>query len=162
MGAWNDRSVSDSTSSARAAAADATRIGDSQDVGEATRPKGRGAGGGDPLVSELRRGGLLPLLVLHEVSASPTYGNQLIDRVAELTGGVVAANPNTMYPLLRDLEAKGFLEGSWEHPERRSRRFYAITDAGRDERDRIASELGPRLDAMAGAIERIRAEVLGD
>ena len=94
------------------------------------------------------------------MSAAPTYGNQLIDRVTELTGGVVAANPNTMYPLLRDLEANGFIEGSWEHPERRSRRFYAITDAGRQERARLAVELGPRLDAMAAAIDRVRAEVL--
>jgi DNA-binding PadR family transcriptional regulator len=104
---------------------------------------------------------LLSLLVLHEVSEGPSYGNQLIDRVAELTGGVIAANPNTMYPLLRTLEAEGLLEGSWEHPERRSRRFYAITDAGASERARLAAELGPRLDSLAVAIERIRAEVLG-
>ena len=37
-----------------------------------------------------------------------------------------------MYPLLRSLEADGPLAGEWEHPERRSRRFYRITDAGRE------------------------------
>lgn len=147
-------------SNAREAAAAATQIGSQAELAAAESARDRGAGKTDPLVSELRRAGLLPLLVLHEVSAAPTYGNQLIDRVTELTGGVVAANPNTMYPLLRDLEANGFIEGSWEHPERRSRRFYAITDAGRLERARLAVELGPRLDAMAGAIDRIRAEVL--
>lgn len=153
--------MSDQASEARAAAADATRIGEAAAEAAAPRRKSRGAGGGDPLVGELRRGGLLPLLVLHEVSSAPSYGNQLIDRVSELTGGVVAANPNTMYPLLRELESQGLLEGSWEHPERRSRRFYSITPAGRSERDRLAAQLGPRLDAMAQAIERIRSDVLG-
>ena len=47
-----------------------------------------------------------------------------------------------MYPLLRSLEAQGLAAGEWEHPERRSRRFYRITDAGVAERDRLAAELG--------------------
>ena len=62
-----------------------------------------------------------------------------------------------MYPLLRSLEAQGLAAGEWEHPERRSRRFYRITDAGRAERERLAGELGPRLDRIARSIDAIRA-----
>src|SRR4051812_29661340 len=109
----------------------------------------RGAGSQDPLVSELRRAGLLPLLVLHFLAREPSYGNQLMEHVTELTGGLIAVNPNTMYPLLRSLEQQGLVRGEWEPPERRSRRFYRLTDAGRAERDRLAAELGPRLDAGA-------------
>jgi DNA-binding PadR family transcriptional regulator len=115
---------------------------------------------GDPLIGDLRRAGLLPLLVLHYLSAERCYGNQLMERIAALTGGTVAVNPNTMYPLLRQLEAKGLAEGSWEHPERRSKRYYAITDAGRAEYERLCAEIGPRLDRIAGSIEAIRSEVL--
>lgn len=115
----------------------------------------------DPLLGELRRHGLLPLLVLHFLAGGPSYGNQLMERVSELTGGLVAVNPNTMYPLLRSLEAQGLAAGEWEHPERRSRRFYRITAAGRAERERLAGELGPRLDGIARSIDAIRAEVLG-
>jgi PadR family transcriptional regulator PadR len=114
----------------------------------------------DPLIGDLRRAGLLPLLVLHYVCAQPCYGNQLMDRIGELTAGAIPVNPNTMYPLLRSLEAQGLVAGEWEHPERRSRRFYRITDAGRVERDRLAAELGPRLDRIAASIEAIRREVL--
>jgi DNA-binding PadR family transcriptional regulator len=64
-----------------------------------------------------------------------------------------------MYPLLRTLEQDGVLVGEWEHPERRSRRFYRLTQAGRAERDRLAAELGPRLDAVAAGIEHLRAEL---
>jgi DNA-binding PadR family transcriptional regulator len=116
---------------------------------------------GDPLIGDLRRAGLLPLLVLHYISAEPSYGNQLIERIAALTNGALTVNPNTMYPLLRSLEAQGMAAGEWEHPERRSRRFYRITDAGRAERDRLAAELGPRLDRIARSIDAIRGEVLG-
>jgi PadR family transcriptional regulator, regulatory protein PadR len=116
---------------------------------------------GDPLIGDLRRAGLLPLLVLHYISAEPSYGNQLIERIAALTNGALTVNPNTMYPLLRSLEAQGMAAGEWEHPERRSRRFYRITDAGRAERDRLAAELGPRLDRIGRSIDAIRGEVLG-
>jgi DNA-binding PadR family transcriptional regulator len=116
---------------------------------------------GDPLIGDLRRAGLLPLLVLHYISAAPCYGNQLIDRIGELTHGALSVNPNTMYPLLRSLEAQGLAAGEWEHPERRSRRFYRVTEAGIAERDRLAAELGPRLDRISRSIAAIRDEVLG-
>ena len=64
-----------------------------------------------------------------------------------------------MYPLLRALESEGLLSGEWEHPERRSRRFYRITPAGRAELERLAEAIGPRLDAVAASVERIRAEL---
>src|SRR4051812_45069142 len=119
----------------------------------------RGAGSQDPLIGDLRRGGLLPLLVLHFVAAEPRYGNQLIERIAALTEGALTVNPNTMYPLLRQLEARGLVQGEWEHPERRSRRFYRITSEGREELDRLTREVGPRLQRIGRSIQAIRREL---
>src|SRR3954447_2251273 len=113
----------------------------------------------DPLVGDLRRAGLLPLLVLHYIALAPSYGNRLIERIQELTGGALTVNPNTMCPLLRSLEARGLVAGEWEHPERRSRRYYRVTPAGEQERRRLAAELGPRLDRIAASIDAIRAEL---
>jgi PadR family transcriptional regulator, regulatory protein PadR len=115
----------------------------------------------DPFAGELRRREVLPLLVLHLIKEGPSYGNQLMERIAAMTAGVLSVNPNTMYPLLRQLEGRGLIEGRWEHPERRSRRFYRITPAGEEERARLAAELGPRLDRIARSIDALRAEVLG-
>ena len=115
---------------------------------------------GDPLLGELRRGGLLPMLVLHFLGDGPSYGNQLMERVSTVTGGLVAVNPNTMYPLLRSLEARGLIAGEWEHPERRSRRFYRLTEAGEAERARLSGEIAPYLDAVAHSVELLRREVL--
>lgn len=119
-----------------------------------------GPGTADPLLGDMRRAGLLPLLVLHYVSREPCYGNQLIERIAWLTAGTVAVNPNTMYPLLRSLESRGLVAGEWEIPGRRGRRFYRITPAGDDERARLACGLAPHLDAVAASIEVIRSELL--
>jgi DNA-binding PadR family transcriptional regulator len=115
-----------------------------------------GAGSADPLAGELRRAGLLPLLVLHFLGDGPSYGNQLMERVETLSRGLIAVNPNTMYPLLRRLEADELIAGEWEHPERRSRRFYRLTEAGEAERSRLAEGVGPRLDAVAEALADIR------
>ena len=119
-----------------------------------------GPGSADPLVGDLRRSGLVTLLVLHYVAGEPCYGNQLIDRIGGLTAGAVAINPNTMYPLLRLLEQRGLVTAQWEHPERRSRRFYRITRAGKAERRRLARQLEPTLDAIAITIDLLRQELL--
>jgi PadR family transcriptional regulator, regulatory protein PadR len=119
----------------------------------------RGPGTADPLVAELRRAGLLRLLVLHFCASGPCYGNQLIERIERLTGGLVAVNPNTMYPLLRALESDGLVAGQWEHPERRSRRFYGITPAGEAERARLDAAIGESLDRVGRSIEAIREEL---
>jgi PadR family transcriptional regulator, regulatory protein PadR len=119
-----------------------------------------GPGSANPLVGDLRRSGLVTLLVLHYVASEACYGNQLMERIATLTSGAVAVNPNTMYPLLRSLEQRGLLTAEWEHPERRSRRYYRITAAGRAERRRLARRLEPNLAAIATTIELIRHELL--
>jgi PadR family transcriptional regulator, regulatory protein PadR len=117
---------------------------------------GGGPGTTDPLVGELRRAGLLPLLVLHLLSAGPSYGNALIEGISISTGALITVNPNTMYPLLRSLEENEFVTGEWEHPQRRSRRFYAITEQGEVERQRLAAEIKPRLEQVASALELLR------
>jgi PadR family transcriptional regulator PadR len=118
---------------------------------------GAGAGSAEPLAGELRRAGVLPLLVLHFLGDGPSYGGQLMEKVETLSRGLIGVNPNTMYPLLRRLEADGLVAGEWEHPERRSRRFYRLTEAGAAERDRLAAGVGPRLDAMVAALGDIKS-----
>ena len=144
----------------REAVAQASRLGDPQ---EAARGAGRPARGrsGDPFTGELRRREVLPLLVLHYIANGPSYGNQLMDRISAVTAGVLSVNPNTMYPLLRQLEARGLIEGRWEHPERRSRRYYSLTDEGRAEYERLVREVRPFLDSIARSIDDIVGEVYG-
>jgi PadR family transcriptional regulator PadR len=115
----------------------------------------------DPFTSELRRREVLPLLVLHLMAQRPSYGNQLMERIAAMTAGVLSVNPNTMYPLLRQLEGRGLIAGEWEHPQRRTRRYYSLTDAGRAEYERLVEEVRPFLDSVKASIDEIVREVYG-
>ena len=128
-----------------------------------TRKRGRPPGrASDVFGGELRRRDVFPLLVLHLVSKEPSFGNRLIEEIEEITQGVMRVNPNTMYPLLRDMESRGQIEGEWEHPDKRTRRFYSITDAGRVEYERLRDELGPFLDSMKRTVTLIQREIYGD
>jgi PadR family transcriptional regulator PadR len=84
-----------------------------------------------------------------------------MERIASLTEGVLQVNPNTMYPLLRDLEARGLIAGTWEHPDRRSRRYYAITKAGAKEYDDLLENMLPFLGALARSLDGIFGEIYG-
>jgi PadR family transcriptional regulator, regulatory protein PadR len=147
------------TERSRAAVRDAVAHAGGLAKDPSAAPAGRG--GQDPLSGELRRREVLPLLVLHLIAAGPSYGNQLMERIAGMTEGVLTVNPNTMYPLLRRLEAQGMIEGKWEHPERRTRRFYALTAAGEAEYARLVEEVRPFLDSVARSIDEIVREVYG-
>ena len=128
-----------------------------------TRKRGRPAGrASDVFGGELRRRDVFPLLVLHLVSKEPSFGNRLIEEIEEITQGVMRVNPNTMYPLLRDMESRGQIEGRWEHPDKRTRRFYSITEVGRVEYERLRDELGPFLDSMKRTVTLIQREIYGD
>src|ERR671928_92219 len=100
-----------------------------------------------------RRRNVLPLLVLHFIAEGPSYGNQLMERIADMTEGVLSVNPNTMYPLLRQLESRGLIEGRWEHPERRTRRYYSMTPAGTRDYQRLLGEVRPFLESVAASVQ---------
>ena len=148
----------DTKTAARKAAKQAAEKAQSVSASAARRPRR----GSDPITGELRRREVLPLLVLHYISQGPCYGNQLMERIASLTAGVLQVNPNTMYPLLRDLEGRGLIEGSWEHPDRRSRRYYAITRTGQAEYESLLREVLPFLGDLARSLDGIFGEIYGD
>lgn len=78
------------------------------------------------MLQELRRGTLV-LCVLKQLE-TPMYGYSLIS-VMEEKG--VKLEANTLYPLLRRLEGQGLLESRWETGGSKPRKYYQITDEGR-------------------------------
>jgi DNA-binding PadR family transcriptional regulator len=102
---------------------------------------------------------VFPVLVLHLLADQADHGSGLMARIEVLCAGLLAVNTNTIYPLLRRLEERGFIVGEWEHPTKRSRRFYRITDDGRKRLDRIKFGMLPYLDTLAGSIARLRSEL---
>ncbi len=121
----------------------------------------RGGRPSDAFGGDIRRRDIFPLLVLHLVAREPTYGNRLIESIEELTKGTISVNPNTMYPLLRELESQGLVEGRWELPDRRTRRYYSITPAGRREYKRLKAEVEPFLDTVIQSVSLVKDEIYG-
>jgi PadR family transcriptional regulator, regulatory protein PadR len=115
----------------------------------------------DAFGGDIRRRDVFPLLVLHLIGREPTYGNRLIESIEEITQGNISVNPNTMYPLLREMEGQGLVEGRWELPDRRTRRYYSITPAGRREYKRLRGEVETFLDSVISSVSLIKSEIYG-
>ena len=98
---------------------------------------------------------ILPLLTLHLLAEGPEHGYALMERIAGLTGDIMPVNSNSMYPLLRRLEERGFIVGEWEHPDRRSRRIYRITAAGLTRYQQIKLRMKPHLDRLIVAVRKL-------
>src|SRR5579862_7294133 len=97
---------------------------------------------------------VFPVLILHLIKEQPDHGYGLMQRIEEVCGDLVAVNTNKIYPLLRRLEERGFVTATWEHPTKRSRCVYAITEQGVERLKRIKQLMLPYLDSIAGAIGR--------
>jgi PadR family transcriptional regulator, regulatory protein PadR len=113
----------------------------------------------DVFGGEIRRRDVVPLLVLHLLAREPAYGNRLIEEIGRITEGAISANPNTIYPLLRELESRGLIEGAWEHPDRRTRRYYELTPEGQREYRRLRDEVEPFLDSVIRSVSLIKREI---
>ena len=79
------------------------------------------------LTMELRRGTIV-LCVLSQLR-EPTYGYSLVNVLSE---SGIPMETNTLYPLLRRLEKQELLKSSWETSGAKPRKYYVITEFGRE------------------------------
>jgi DNA-binding PadR family transcriptional regulator len=133
----------------------------SEAVARGRRGERREEASRDILGQGVSRRDLVPVLVLHLMRDEPVYGNLIMKGIEEMTDGVVSVNPNTIYPLLRSMEERGLIDGAWEHPDRRTRRFYSITDEGVAELVRLREGLEPILDSAIRSMTLIKAVLYG-
>ena len=78
-------------------------------------------------LQELRRGTVV--LACLVMLRTPDYGYALLERLNEHGFQVDA---NTLYPLLRRLEAQGVLASDWNTDQARPRKFYRTSLAGEE------------------------------
>ncbi|WIV12456.1 PadR family transcriptional regulator [Proteiniborus sp. MB09-C3] len=87
------------------------------------------------LIVELRRGTLV-LSVLSQLS-SPEYGYSLVQKLENKNAPIEAG---TLYPLLRRLEKQQLLISNWDTTESRPRKFYVLSDEGKQVYEHLKSE----------------------
>ena len=97
---------------------------------------------------ELKRGSL-ELIVLHLLSPGEAYGYEIVSKLTAETNGALEVTDGTLYPVLYRLERAGFVTVRWETQERGvPRKYYRLTDSGRDELARLRYEWTNFVKAM--------------
>ena len=82
---------------------------------------------------DLLRGNTEALLLFLVNELGHTYGYQLIKEAGRRSQGFFHFKEGTVYPALRKLENEGLLQGEWqEAPTGQERRYYRITEKGRE------------------------------
>lgn len=87
------------------------------------------------VILELRRG-VIVLAVLSSLNQEQ-YGYSLIK---SLDGNGLEIDQGTLYPLLRRLEGQGLLQSAWRVETDRPRRYYVLSDEGRQLLPRLKEE----------------------
>lgn len=75
--------------------------------------------------------GLSKFFILRVLHDGPMHGYDIARTVERTTGGCCSPTEGTIYPVLREFEAGGFVTVTEEVVQGRQRRVYALTDAGR-------------------------------
>ncbi|MEM1329173.1 MAG: helix-turn-helix transcriptional regulator [Planctomycetota bacterium] len=112
------------------------------------------------LESDLMRGAG-PVAVLKLLEAGPKYGYELVQALDLRSDGVLNMGQSTLYPLLYNLEAKGFIKPEWRTAETgRKRKYYHLTPKG-EKRLASASDQWSRLAAAMVALGIVAPEAGG-
>ncbi len=82
---------------------------------------------------ELMRGAG-PVAVLKLLQRREMYGYELVEALARQSDGVLAMGQSTLYPMLYNLQAKGWIEAEERTADSgRRRKYYRLSERGRKE-----------------------------
>jgi PadR family transcriptional regulator, regulatory protein PadR len=96
--------------------------------------------------------GTLDMLILKTLELEPRHGWGISQRIQQLSRGVFAVNPGSLFPAFRRLERAGLLECEWRKSENNRRaKYYSLT---KDGRQKLKSETH-EWERQATAIARI-------
>lgn len=103
----------------------------------------------------------MELVVLSLLADAPKYGYAITKELSSKSDGRLRLTPGVLYPLLKELESSGLIQGSWDEVkaheegegEGRKRKWYRVTAKGRKRMEqRLAAHRAFRalVDALVG------------
>lgn len=103
----------------------------------------------DSWKSQIKRG-TLEFCILLMINKRAYYGYEIMNKLD--TWPVLSAKESTIYPLLRRLLKDGFLSSSWQETAKGlpPRKYYTITDKGREYLEAMSQEWENLLTAVKG------------
>jgi PadR family transcriptional regulator PadR len=94
--------------------------------------------------------GTLDLLILRALRAEPMHGWAISERIQQISRDVLQVNQGSLYPALRRLEHRGWIQAEWGISELgRRAKFYSLTPAGRKQLDVEAENWNRLTDAIS-------------
>ena len=105
--------------------------------------------------TQLRKG-LLELAILNVLGGGPLYGYEIVRRLGDVDGLVITEG--TVYPILSRLRNEEYVESYIEEsPEGPPRKYYRLTNPGRDELRRM-NQHWQRLHVAIGELQKERMQ----
>ncbi len=102
-------------------------------------------------IAELKKGSI-QLCLLALLASGEKYGFQILHELRDKSNGFFDLKEGTLYPALRRLEERGFVQSRWQEPgSGMPRKYYRLTDRGRT----ALSEALAIWDAMTAGAERV-------
>ncbi|MGA9771424.1 MAG: PadR family transcriptional regulator [Blastocatellia bacterium] len=97
--------------------------------------------------------GTLDLLVLKALGLGQLHGYGIIQRIRQMSGGMLTVEQGSLYPALYRIEQRGWISSKWGMNETgRKAKFYTLTRLGRKQ----LSVEEARWDLLALAIAKVR------
>ena len=75
--------------------------------------------------------GYIRIATLILLSKKPHHGYEIMKEIKERTRGFWKPTAGGIYPILKDLQKSGYIQGEWETKTKRRKKIYVITQAGR-------------------------------
>jgi len=76
--------------------------------------------------------GTLDLLILRALRRGPAHGHAIATHIRQTSEDLLKVETGSLYPALHRLEAKGWVDASWDLSDKGKRaRYYRLTRAGR-------------------------------
>ena len=98
--------------------------------------------------------GSTELAILALLAEQPLYGFEISKTIEERSEGVLRFTLASLYPMLYELEKRGWIKGDWRsNSAGRDRRYYALTASGKKELEPLRREWNVffrALDRLAG------------
>ena len=99
----------------------------------------------------LLRGVVEPLLLFIIAELLPIHGYEIARELERRSEGYFNLTASTLYSALRRLESRGLVASSWQYIAKQKRRYYELTEKGRQ----ILAEELAQWQQFLGATDRV-------
>ena len=104
--------------------------------------------------------GYIRIATLILLSKKPHHGYEIMKEIKERTRGFWKPTAGGIYPILKNLQESGYIQGEWDTETRRRKKIYKITKTGKTVLRRALTKENQLAATMRGLFEEYMKDVL--